>query len=347
MLKKNINIREIAKLAGVSATAVSYALKGDPLSKLSQEKRRHILEVCAEYHYHPNENTRRMFSRKANTAAIFFPPGIGNTGMSYVDQNFSCCLIGAQSELAARGMDLLLIETNADFIREKRYLRLIRGGLLDGILLWGTLAEDTYLDDVLKEKLPLVMLQADLGKTPTVTSDDYGGAGKLAEEALRLGHRKIAVVPAVLTSLFGQRFLAGVCDALKAAGITPFLTSVSGFDDRIAQSAVSEILERAPETTCIMTASDVAAWGCIRELSRRGRKVPDTMSVTGAGGFYLGSLLQVDSFRIPSYRIGREGSRLLCELIEEKGTPESILLPADRVPGDTLRKPAESWQYKS
>ena len=71
MLKKNINIREIAKLAGVSATAVSYALKGDPLSKLSQEKRRHILEVCAEHHYHPNENTRRMFSRKANTAAIF------------------------------------------------------------------------------------------------------------------------------------------------------------------------------------------------------------------------------------------------------------------------------------
>lgn len=347
MLKKSVNIREIAKLAGVSATAVSYALKGDPLSKLSQEKRRHILEVCAKYHYHPNENTRRMFSRKANTAAIFFPPVIGNACMTYVDQNFSCCLIGAQSELAARGMDLLLIETNEDFIREKRYLRLIRGGLLDGILLWGTLAEDSYLDDILKEKLPLVMLQSDLGKTPAVTSDDYAGARMLTEEVLRAGHRKIAVVPATLTSLFGKRFLAGVTDALKAADVPPLFTAISGFDDRIAQPAVDEILERAPGTTCIMTASDLTAWGCIRELSRRGVKVPEAVSVTGAGGFYLGSLIQVDSFRIPSYRIGREGARLLCDLIAEKGHPESILLPVDPLPGDTLRKPAESWQYKS
>ena len=48
MIKTTTNIREIAKIAGVSVASVSRALKSEPSSKLSEKQRRHILEICAK-----------------------------------------------------------------------------------------------------------------------------------------------------------------------------------------------------------------------------------------------------------------------------------------------------------
>ena len=157
MIKTTTNIREIAKIAGVSVASVSRALKSEPSSKLSEKQRRHILEICAKLHYCPNEHTRRLFSRRADTAAIFFPP-FGkiseDTVEDYIDMNFGACLMGAQSTLRMHGIDLLLTEITPEFLESKRYLPMIRGKLLDGILLWGVLEQDGYIHEILKEGIP-------------------------------------------------------------------------------------------------------------------------------------------------------------------------------------------------
>ena len=111
MPRQRVNIREIAKLANVSVAAVSYAMHGDPRSKLSESKRKEIQAICARLRYHPNENARRVFRKKSETIAFFFPPLVGNVYRTFVDQNFSYSLIGAQNELVRHGMDLLLVET--------------------------------------------------------------------------------------------------------------------------------------------------------------------------------------------------------------------------------------------
>ncbi len=339
MTKKTVNIREVAQAAGVSAAAVSYALKGDPLSKLSESRREHILRICKELNYYPNEHARRMFSRKADTVALFFPPVVDTAYQTFIDQNFSCCLMGTHRELARRGMDLLLVETSPEFIREQRYMRLIHNSLLDGILLWGTLTGDRYVLDILKEKFPVVMLQSDIGKTLTVTSDDTAGARMLAERVFAAGHRKIAVVPPLMTSYYSSCFLPGILNFLKTRGdVRTYVTKAGGFEDSVGVKAVEEILSDASDTTCIMAPSDVVAWSCVRALAKRGIRVPEDMSVTGAGGFFLGTVLQVDSFRIPSYQIGVEGVKLLCDAIEEKKGLISRVLPVEMVEGDTLKR---------
>ena len=153
MPRQRANIREIARLAKVSVAAVSYAMHGDPRSKLSESKRKEIQAICARLHYHPNENARRVFRKKSETIAFFFPPLVGNVYRTFVDQNFSYSLIGAQNELVRHGMDLLLVEATPSFVREKRYLRLCRGGLIDGALLWGTLEDDSYVEELCGENL--------------------------------------------------------------------------------------------------------------------------------------------------------------------------------------------------
>lgn len=341
MPRQRANIREIARLAKVSVAAVSYAMHGDPRSKLSESKRKEIQAICARLHYHPNENARRVFRKKSETIAFFFPPLVGNVYRTFVDQNFSYSLIGAQNELVRHGMDLLLVEATPSFVREKRYLRLCRGGLIDGALLWGTLEDDSYVEELCGENLPMVMLQSDLGNTLSVTCGDYSGVRMLTEHVLRAGHRKIAVVSPLMSSYYARRFLGGIADALAEAGLHPrHVTGASGFDDTVAEPAVAEILECAADATCIMAPNDIVAFGCIRALRKRGIRVPGDISITGgAATFSSVDEFRLDAFRIPSREIGAVGARLLCDLIAGKESLKSIELPVEPVAGDSVAVP--------
>lgn len=344
MIPSTTNIREIAKIAGVSVASVSRALKSEPSPKLSEKQRKHILEICAKLHYCPNEHTRRLFSRRANTAAIFFPP-FGkiseDTIEDYIDMNFGACLMGAQSALRAHGIDLLLTEITPEFIKSKRYLSMIRGKLLDGILLWGTLEQDDYIQEMLQEKIAVVMLQTRKAscECSMVTADDYTGMKQLTLRVLAAGHRRIAIAGAPEGASTGRNRMAGILDTLKESGVTPeYITAQAGYGYHFGKRATCEILENAPEVTCIMNPNDMAAFGCVDELLLRGLSVPDDVSVTGADGLKLpGRGIRIDSFFSPAFEIGRRGAEALCEQISGKAPPQSICLPVTLVEGDTIR----------
>lgn len=344
MIKNSKNIREIAKIAGVSIASVSRALKSEPSSKLSEKQRWHILDICAKFHYCPNEHTRRLFSKRANTVAIFFPP-FGkiseDTIEDYIDMNFGACLMGAQSTLKMHGIDLLLTEITQEFLESKRYLSMIRGKLLDGILLWGVLKKDEYIHEILKEEIPAVMLQAQKAdcECSVVISDDCSGMCLLTEQVLVAGHRKIAVARPPVESSTGNERMAGIVETLRSHGLQPeYITEQHGYGYNFGVQAVREILEKAPPVTCIMASNDMAAFGCIDELRMHGLSVPDDISVTGADGLKLpGRSVAINSFFSPAFEIGRYGAELLFEQISGNNEIQKVCLPVTLVDGGTIR----------
>ena len=344
MIKTTTNIREIAKIAGVSVASVSRALKSEHSTKLSEKQRQHILDICAKLHYSPNEHTRRLFSRRANTAAIFFPP-FGkiseDTVEDYIDMNFGACLMGVQSALRAHGIDLLLTEITPEFVESKRYLSMIRGKLLDGILLWGTMEQDEYVQEILQEKIAVVMLQTRKAscECSMVTADDYTGMKQLTRRVLAAGHRKIAVARAPEEASTGRNRMAGILETLAENGIRPeYVTVQAGYGYQFGRRAACEILEHAKEVTCIMNSNDMAAFGCIDELLLRGLSVPGDLSVTGADGLKLpGCGIRIDSFFSPAFEIGKRGAEELFNQISGNTVPQSICLPVTPVEGETIR----------
>ena len=57
-----VGIREIAKLAGVSAATVSRVINGS--TGVDAEKRRRVEEVIAQTNYVPNETARSLFASR-------------------------------------------------------------------------------------------------------------------------------------------------------------------------------------------------------------------------------------------------------------------------------------------
>ncbi|MDR0933363.1 MAG: LacI family transcriptional regulator [Victivallales bacterium] len=343
-----VNIREIARLANVSVATVSRTLKNEPTSKVSAEKQKQIRDLCGQLKYYPNEHTRRLFSGNANTVAFFFPDfrGVRQGGFldsyTYIDLNFGSCLIGAQSVLQSREIDLLMTAITPEFLETKRYLKLIRGKLLDGILLWGALDNAEYVNEVLSEGIPTVMVQT--VKTncqcSSVVADDYDGMRQLTEKVLSNGHRKIAIVGSKGLASSWRNRLKGVTETLHKHGIArAYITEPGELGHDSGRAAAQEILRNAPDVTCIMALSDTMAYGCIEILKEHNISVPEDMSVTGADGLHLpGNAIRLDTFFHPSYEIGKRGAELLLDEISGNREIRNYCLPVENITGSTLTK---------
>lgn len=344
MHSENINIREIARIAGVSVASVSRALQTTPSPYLSEKQRKRILDICAELHYQPNEHTRRMLSNRANTVAILFPPGdqiSSNRRGASIDTNFGACMLGAQKVLAANGMDLLLTEAGESFISQKRYLKMIRGKMIDGILIWGILHSDCYVYELLDENFPVVMLQTEKPdcNCSKVLADDYNGMSVLTEKIVAAGHRKIAIMTPSTAASAGTERLRGVLETLKKHRIKPCYQTVGGdYSYEFGQEAALEILAHSPEATFIIAPNDMSAWGCIEKLHELGYDVPCDISVSGADGMWVPGELHLSTFYSPSYEIGRTGAELLINQIDKTvSAPERHVLPVSDIEGNTIK----------
>ena len=341
MNKGGPNIRKIAELAGVSIASVSRALQDTPSKSVSAALRKRILAICEANHYYPNEHTRRMFAGRSRTISFLYPAGAvcNEDSMLDIDLNFSACLASAQAALAQKGYGLLLNEMN-DGQTGDSILHMVRGRAVDGVLVWGCDAYAPWLQQLVEEGAPVLMLQTKAASCPcpVVASDDYSGMSGVVERAIRAGHRMFALLPAPGGSNVGENRNRAVHETLAKHGMKPAIVAVpGGFGYQAGCQMTKNLLPQLHGVTCIVASNDMAAWGCIDTLRANGLSVPREISVTGATGLCFPGDVRIDSFGLPSQEIGRRGAQLLLEMLNENYSVASVLLPVKQVKGTTLR----------
>ena len=69
-MKEKLTIRDIAAMAGVSKTAVSFVLNNR--EGVSEETRKKVLSVIEQTNYTPTLNSRRLYYQKSFSIAVVF-----------------------------------------------------------------------------------------------------------------------------------------------------------------------------------------------------------------------------------------------------------------------------------
>ena len=314
-----MNIKEVAKLAGVSVASVSRAFQNPPSPSVSPKQRERILRICEELRYYPDIHSRRMSRKCSNTITLLSRHincnGQLTEGDLHFDYNFAAITMGVQHVLCRCGKSLQLVQLTDEFLRERQHLTMVRSKMTDGILFWGALQDDTCIQELLNEKIPLVLLTTVVNHCdcPRVVADEYGGMKLVVEAALEAGHRRFA-----------------------------FLPPLTGFDFRYGREMGRKFLTDGTEATCIITPNDMAAWGCINAFEEAGLKVPADISVIGADGLRFPCPLYLDSFYLPSYEIGVEGTEMLIAMIEDRQVEHHRVLPVSRIAGNSIRNLADA-----
>jgi DNA-binding LacI/PurR family transcriptional regulator len=334
--------QQIAEVAGVSRTTVSFVLNDVPGVNISPETRQRVLEAAARLNYYPDATARRLVSGQTCTIALVLHQGPTQT---YGDAFLPQMLQGVSQAARQRGYHVLFypIDPQDD---PTSYVELVRGRHADGLILSGPRSDDTPLLELYEEGYPIV-LQGQLPGTDLsfVDVDNVKGAGLAVEHLIGLGHRRIGMVTnAPLSYTAARQRLDGYRQALEGhnIGYEASWVRYGHFDEASGERAVNELLEEGVELSALFVASDAVAYGVLRAVRRRNLKIPDDLALVGfddipTSRYVFPSLTTV---RLPAFGLGWAAADLLIRLINRADVEETqIVLDTELV----VRRSCGAW----
>jgi len=326
-MPKRSTAQDVAHLAGVSRTTVSFVLNQVAGMRISDETRQRVIEAATQLNYHPDATARRMVRGRTGI--------IGFVLRQTPDQVFSDWFLpqvlhGLSKAATAQGYHILIEPTPPD--NTGSYLNLIRERHVDGIVLSGPRFDDEELLRSHAADSPVVLMgQLPNSDLPFVDVDNVSGAARVTQHLIGLGHTRIAFIsnaqPAYTASI--QR-LTGYRQALAAAGI-PFDESMVGYGDfspASGEAAMTAILRAPDRPTAAFVASDTVALGALRAIRAAGLNVPHDMALVGFDDAPLSEFIEppLTTMRLPAFGLGWGAAELLIRQIKHEAIQQPAVL---------------------
>jgi LacI family transcriptional regulator, galactose operon repressor len=333
--RKQATSRDVAKLAGVSRTTVSFVLNDVPGVKITDETRQRVLESARQLDYHPTAAARSLASGRTQRIGLIL--GDAQRRLA-ADAFLPVFLQGVTASVHRRGY-LLMIQLPEDVPSREAYLRLIREQQVDGLILSGPRSDDPILDELAAEHFPLILHGRVAGSAlPCVDVDNQAGAYRAVTHLIQLGHRRIGFISNAPLSYSGaEDRYAGYRQALVEHGIEydGSLVRWGAFLPGTGQAAMTELLSLPDRPSAVFGASDVIAIGAMSAIQSAGLTIPDDVAVVGFDDIFLAAHThpQLTTVRVPAYRLGWTAAESLIGLIEGNGDTDisSVALETELV----------------
>lgn len=276
-----MNIRELARLSGVSIATVSRALNGR--GEVSEATRHRILELARDLGYAPNEPARTLVRRRSDTIGLVWDTGYERLGLHH--PFLHGLLSGVRSALSDAGYHLMLLTTAADDDPEDTYLRAVRRHNLEGVVVMGARPEDRAVQALARADVPCVGIDVILSgpRTARVASDNRAGASAAVRHLHALGHRRIATITGPPHMPPGAERLEGFRSECAALGVEVPDEYVACGDFYLSsgQQAMRGLLGLDRPPTAVFAAGDHMAIGALHAASEAGYAVPSDVAVIG------------------------------------------------------------------
>ena len=311
-------IADVAREAGVSKTAVSFAFNSP--DRLAPETAERIRVIAQELGYVPHPVARMLTQRQTMTIGVLTPQALSVM--------FSNPFFGAFSE----GVALAAEESGygLHFISPLHgsLARAMSRATVDGVIAIGLAGGHPEVEGIRQAGLPIVMVDSTaLPDRASVDIDDAAGARAAADHLIEFGHRDVLVLgveppapggpdPDGLTA----RRLRGYRQAFEAVGAAigdeRVVLGPASIDGGIV--AIGRALGDGLRPTAMLAMSDAMAIGAMQALRERHLDVPTDVSVVGFDDIDLATHVDppLTTVHQPIRRKGEEAVRLLLSVLD-------------------------------
>lgn len=317
MVSKRATSFDVARLAGVSRTTVSFVLNNLPGVSISESTRQRVLDAARELNYHPDAAGRKLASGVSNTLGFVMRQ---SSEQVFTDAFLVQVVMGVEQVAAQNGFHVLLKPLEPD--SKVGYTRLIYENLVDGIILSGPREDDAEIMSLHEQGVPVV-LQGQLPGTsiPFVDINAVEGARTVVDHILSLGHKRVAIITnASLHYTSARQRCDGYCQSLTQAGIPldRALIKEGNYTPDSGYQAMQELLQQAPDISAVFVASDVVAMGAIQAIKQAGLRIPQDIALAGFDDIPLARYFDppLTTISLPAFGLGWAAGERLIHLIQ-------------------------------
>jgi DNA-binding LacI/PurR family transcriptional regulator len=267
------NIRDVARLAGVSYQTVSRVLNNSPSIRPATKQR--VLEVIDEVGYRPNQAARALVTSKSQTIGVLIATQTGGYGAQTM-------LYAVEKAAREAGYALTITTSASDYDAVRAALDQLVDQAVDAVVVVAPQVRVFEALGAMSLQLPFVTLDStrrDMGHSVAV--DQLAGARLATRHLLDLGHRHIVHLAGPQDWIEAEARMQGYLLELSDSDL-PVLPPVLGdWTAGFGYRAGRELLARRRDFTAVFASNDLMALGLLHAFAEAGVSVPHDISVIG------------------------------------------------------------------
>jgi LacI family transcriptional regulator len=312
-------IGDVARLAGVSPTTVSFVLNDVAGSGISEATKERVRASARELRYRPNA-TARLLRTDRSHAIGFVTDEIASTPFA------GDVVEGAQEAAWEAGKILMIVNTGENRRIEGAAVGMMLERRVEGII-YASMYHRAVKPPADSREVPTVLLNcySEAGSWPSVVPDEVSGGRTATEVLLDKGHERVGFINLDPKLPAANGRLQGYRQALEARGL-PFDDSLVTNGDGTASSGyclAAELMLTPNPPTALFCGTDQTAMGAYEALKERGLRIPEDVAVVGFDNQELiAAHLRpaLSTVALPHYAMGRWAVNHLIDQAERDNT---------------------------
>lgn len=268
-------IYEVSEAAGVSLATVSRVMNGN--AKVSDRTRKKVEDAMISLGYQPNAIAQSLASNRTNSVGLL----VSELHGSY----FGDLMSTVEQVLKQNGKHVIITAGHTDEKREHDAIEFLKSRRCDALILHAEAVSDEYLQKLVSEKLPVVIINRKVDKLDEncfVVDNEQGGY-LATQAALQQGHKNIGYISGPLFKKDANDRLLGHKRALKEAGIAFNENALfeGDFHESSGQEGMHHMLAQFKDMTALVCANDEMASGAMTAAREAGFDIPTQLSIVG------------------------------------------------------------------
>lgn len=333
----NLTIRDIARMAGVSTTAVSFVLNNR--SGVSDATREKVQEIIRRTGFIPNVHTRRLNLGKSFTIHVV----LRQYGYSLFNQFALETLSGIFKESKSLGYSIMFtfVDDNMDC---EQIIDSVRSKDCDGVIL-NQISDPSLISLLQQEQIPFVCVDAHIpkdGSLPLVEVDYYDAAYQATRYLHSCGHTQIGFIGPETPADYYVSTFGGYTAALKDSGLVcnPAWLSEITYSEESAENCIDKLLQNEQLPTAFLCAGDSFAIDTIRCAKTRGLRIPEDISIMSLDDLLVSRYLDppLSTMTFNKELLGEKSMQLLYKIIRGEEYDPVNLIKTTPVERNTVKK---------
>ena len=239
-------------------------------------------------------------------------------------------MIAPFSETARKmNYECLICVSDDDVQQEKEILERLRGGTVDGIVISSTGKNNKLIREIKNEGVCILQAVRKQDESLSSIISDYYTTGYEAVRFLHMkGCRNIGLIIGNLSLHPYKERYAGYMKAVRELGLEPIVVMDESNPNKVhyGMNCADKLIDQYPALDGLLASVDAQGIGAIRELTQRGKRIPEDIRVMSLTGIRLGGFLEtaMTAIEVPACEIGETAAEIIIKDIESKAERRTV-----------------------
>lgn len=314
MINKQINIKDVAKAAGVSVSTVSRVLSGNP--RISDQTKQKVMQIVKDFGYKPHAIAASLATSRSNSIGIVIPD---SDNEFYSTTFFQEALRGISAAASESGYDVLISPGKpSEYVAVKN---LVESRKVDGIILMRAHTKDKCVRFLHNSEFPFVLIGSsnEFEDIYTVDNDNFDAAFELTNHLVDQGMKRIAFIGGDSNFIYTIKRLEGYKTSIAANGIHMYNDYIKLNINTVknAYKAMTELLGLELFPDAVIITDDTVCTGVMDKIRESGLNVPTDIAVACFNDSLYNrfSIPPITSISVNSTELGKKAAEIICSIL--------------------------------